>query len=86
MESAPVRSFYNTDLNKLVTQKLRIEIMSLSYHLLRLVDVSIHVVAVHRVLACSVLPLRHNSKLAGRSVAAELFPDLRVLNQPIDPP
>jgi hypothetical protein len=36
---------------KLVTQKLRIEIMSLSYHPLRLVDVSVHAVAVHRGLA-----------------------------------
>jgi hypothetical protein len=32
---------------KLVMQKLRIQIMSLSYNTLRLVDVSIHVVAVH---------------------------------------
>jgi hypothetical protein len=32
---------------KLVTQKLRIEIMSLSYHPLRLVDVSIHAIAEH---------------------------------------
>jgi hypothetical protein len=43
----PVCFLYNTELNKLVTQKLRIEIMSLSYHPLRLADVSIHAVVVH---------------------------------------
>jgi hypothetical protein len=50
----PVCFLYNTELNKLVTQKLRIEIMSLSYHPLRLADVSVHAVAVHRGLALSV--------------------------------
>jgi hypothetical protein len=49
--------FCNTKLNMLVTQKLRIEIMSLSYHPLHLVDVSIRVVAVHRGLALLVLPV-----------------------------
>jgi hypothetical protein len=34
---------------------LRIEIMSLSYHLLRLADVSIHAVEVHRLLAHPIL-------------------------------
>jgi hypothetical protein len=43
----PVRFFYNTKLNKIVTQKLRIEIMSRSYHPLHLADVSIYAVAVH---------------------------------------
>jgi hypothetical protein len=38
---------------KLVTQKLRIEIMSISYHPLCLADVSIHVVAVRQGLAAA---------------------------------
>jgi hypothetical protein len=35
-------------------QKLRIELMSISYHPLHLVDVSVRVIAVHRGLALSV--------------------------------
>jgi hypothetical protein len=42
---------------KLVTQKLRIEIVSLSYHPLRLANVSICIIAVHRGLALPVLPV-----------------------------
>jgi hypothetical protein len=60
--------------------------MSLSYHPLRLVDVSVHTVAVHRLLAHSVLPapLRHDSKLVGRPQVAEPVPGLQILHQPID--
>jgi hypothetical protein len=74
-------------INKLVTQKLRIEIMSISYHPLRLADVSIHTVAVHRGLALPVLPilLQHSSELIGGLVDAEPVPGLLILNQPIDP-
>jgi hypothetical protein len=73
---------------KLVTKKLRIEIMSLSYHSRRLADVSICTVAMHRGLALSIHPvlLRHGSELVGRPVAAEPIPCLLILNQPIDPP
>jgi hypothetical protein len=61
--------------------------MSLSYHPLRLVDVSVLAVAVHRGLALPVqlVPLRHDSKLAGRPVAVEPVLGLMILNQPIDP-
>jgi hypothetical protein len=52
-----VLAFYNTELNKLVKQKLRIEIMSLSYHPLCLADMSVHAIVVHRLLAYSVLPV-----------------------------
>jgi hypothetical protein len=47
--------------------------MSLSYHPLRFADVSIHVVAVHRLVAQLVLPvlLRHGSKLVRRPPTAE---------------
>jgi hypothetical protein len=62
--------------------------MSLSYHPLRLVDVSVLAVAVHRGLALPVqpVPLRHDSKLVGRPVAVEPVLGLLILNQPIDPP
>jgi hypothetical protein len=72
---------------KLVTQKLRIEMMSLSYHPLRLANVYVYAVAVHRGLALPVhpVPLQHGSELIERPVAAELVPDLLILNQPIDP-
>jgi hypothetical protein len=48
-------------------QKLRIEIMSLSYHPLHLVNVSVHAIVVHRGLTRLILPvlLQHNSKLVG---------------------
>jgi hypothetical protein len=61
--------------------------MSLSYHPLRLADVYVYAVAVHRGLALPVhpVPLQHGSELIERSVAAELVPDLLILNQPIDP-
>jgi hypothetical protein len=73
---------------KLVTQKLRTEIMSLSYHPLHLADVSVRTVAVNRGLAMQVRPilLRHGSELVGCLVATEPVPSLRILNQPIDPP
>jgi hypothetical protein len=69
-------------------QKLRIEIMSLSYHPLHLADVSIRAVAMHRGIALLVQPirLRHGSELVGRSVAVEPVLGLLILNQPIDPP
>jgi hypothetical protein len=69
-------------------QKLRTEVISLSYHPLRLADVSIRAVAVHRGLALSVHPilLQHGSELVGRQVAVESVPGLRILSQPIDPP
>jgi hypothetical protein len=69
-------------------QKLRNEIMSLSYHPLRLVDMSIGGVAVHRGLALPVQPvsIRHGSELVGRPIATEPIPGLRILNQTIDPP
>jgi hypothetical protein len=62
--------------------------MSLSYHLLHLADVSIHIIAVHRLLAHLILPvlLRYGSKLVGRPPATEPVPGLRILNQPIDRP
>jgi hypothetical protein len=68
-------------------QKWRIEIMSLSYHPLRLVDVSIRAIVVHQGLALLVhaVPLWHGSKLIGRPVVAEPVPGLQILNQPIDP-
>jgi hypothetical protein len=67
----------------LVTQKLKIEIMSLSYHPLRLADVFIHTIVVHRRLALPVLPvsLWHGSELIGCPVATEPVPGLRILNQ-----
>jgi hypothetical protein len=37
----PILAFYSTELNKLVMQKLRIEIMSLSYHPLHLAGIFI---------------------------------------------
>jgi hypothetical protein len=69
-------------------KKLRIKIMSLSYHHLCLEDVFIHAVAVHRGLSLLVLPvsLQHGSKLIGRPVATEPVLGLWMLNQPIDPP
>jgi hypothetical protein len=68
-------------------QKLRIKMMSLSYHPLHLMDVSVHAVAVHRGLALPVhpVPLRHGSELIRRPVAAEPVLGLLILNQPIDP-
>jgi hypothetical protein len=62
--------------------------MSLSYHPLRFADVSIHVVAVHRLVAQLVLPvlLRHGSKLVRRPPAAEPVLGLQILNQPINRP
>jgi hypothetical protein len=83
--STPVLFFYNTKLNKLDTQKLRIEIMSLSYHPSRLADVFVRVVAMHRWLALPV-PLRHDYELIGWPVATESVSDLRILNQAIDLP
>jgi hypothetical protein len=58
--------------------------MSISYHPLRLADVSIRAIAVHSGLALSVqpAPLRHGSELVRHPVAIELL----ILNQPIDPP
>jgi hypothetical protein len=38
-------------------QTLRIEIMSLSYHPLRLADVSVYAIAVYRLLAHLILPV-----------------------------
>jgi mRNA-degrading endonuclease toxin of MazEF toxin-antitoxin module len=69
-------------------QKLRIELMSLSYHPLHLADVSVRVIAVHRGLALLVCPvlLRHGSELDGHPVAVELVPGLQRLNQQIDLP
>jgi hypothetical protein len=69
-------------------QKLRIKLMSLSYHPLHLADVSIDTVAVHRGLALPVHPvlLRYGSELVGHLVAAEPVPCLWRLNQPIDLP
>jgi hypothetical protein len=62
--------------------------MSLSYHPLILVDVSVHAVAVHRGHALSVQPisLRHGSELVRRPVAIEPVTGLLILNQPIAPP
>jgi hypothetical protein len=62
--------------------------MSLFYHPLRLADESVHVIAVHRLIAQPVLsvPLQHGSKLIRRSPAAEPVPGLQILNQPIDRP
>jgi hypothetical protein len=62
--------------------------MSLSYHPLRLADVSIHAVVMHRGLPLLIHPvkLRHGSELIGHPVAAELVPGLLILNQLIDPP
>jgi hypothetical protein len=67
---------------------MRIQIMILSYHPLRLADVSVHTIAVYRRLALSVLPipLQHDSKLVGRPIAVEAVPGPQILNQPIDPP
>jgi hypothetical protein len=47
--------------------------MSLSYHPLRLADMSIHAIAVHQGLALPVLQiaLRHGSELIGRLVTPE---------------
>jgi hypothetical protein len=61
--------------------------MSLSYHPLHLVDVSVCTIAVHRGFALLVryVLLQHGSKLVGCPVAAEPVPSLRRLNQPIDP-
>jgi hypothetical protein len=72
---------------KLVTPKLRIKIMSLSYYPLRLADVSICAIAVHRGLALPVhpVPLRHGFELLGRPIAAEPVLRLIILNQSINP-
>jgi hypothetical protein len=69
-------------------QKLRIEIMSLSYHPLRLADVSIRTVTVHQGLALPVILvlLRHGSELVGCLVTDEPVPGLWILNQPINHP
>jgi hypothetical protein len=66
-------------------QKLRIEIISLSYHPLHLVDVSVCVVVVHQLLAHPVLPVL-NSKLVKRPIVVEPIPGLRILHQPTDRP
>jgi hypothetical protein len=66
-------------------QKLRIKIMSLSYHPLHLVDVPVRVVAVHQGLALPVL-FRHGSELVRRPVVVEPVPNLLILNQPVDLP
>jgi hypothetical protein len=60
--------------------------MSLSYHPLCLVDVSIRAIAVHRLLGHLVLPvsLRHGSKLVGCPKATEPLPSLRILYQLIN--
>jgi hypothetical protein len=52
--------------------------MSLSYHPLRLVDISIRAVVVHQGLPLPVLLvlLRHSSELMGRPVAKEPVPSL----------
>jgi hypothetical protein len=83
-----VLAFCNTELNKLVTQKLRIEIMSLSCHSLCLADVSVCTIAMHRVLAHLVLsdPLKHGSKLVRCPIAVEPVSGLRILHQPIGVP
>jgi hypothetical protein len=62
--------------------------MSLSYHPLRLADMCVHAIAVHRLLAHPVLPilLRHGSKFIRRPLVAQPVPGLRILNQPIDRP
>jgi hypothetical protein len=57
--------------------------MSLSYHPLCPVDVSVRVAAVHWGLALPV-PLRHDPELIGHPVAVEPVPCLLILNQPID--
>jgi hypothetical protein len=56
--------------------------MSLSYHPLCLVDVSICAIVVYRLLAQLILPisLRHDSKLVRRPPSVELVPDLLILN------
>jgi hypothetical protein len=56
--------------------------MSLSYHPLRLVDVSVHAIVVHLGLSLPVqpVPLRHGSEVVGRPVVAELVPGLLILN------
>jgi hypothetical protein len=68
-------------------EKLRTEIMSLSYHPLDLADVSIRVIAVHQLLAWPVLPipLQHGSKLVRHPPTTKPIPGLQILNQPIDP-
>jgi hypothetical protein len=68
---------------KLVTQKLRIKFLSLSYHPQRLVDMSVHTIAVHQGLALLVLLvlLQYGSKLVGCPVAVELVLGLQILNQ-----
>jgi hypothetical protein len=83
-----VLAFCNIELNKFVTQKLRIEIMNLSYHPLRLADVSDHAVAVHQLCPQLVLlvPHRHGSKLVGHPTIVEPVPSLWILHQPIDHP
>jgi hypothetical protein len=60
--------------------------MSLSYHPLRLADVSVCAIVVHQLLAHLVplIPLQHDSKLVGRPIALERVPGLRILHQPID--
>jgi hypothetical protein len=60
--------------------------MSLSYHSLRLADVSIHAIVVHQALALPVrlVLLRYDSKHVGHLVAAEPVPGLRILNQLIN--
>jgi hypothetical protein len=83
MGFGPVLAFCNTELNKLVTQKLRIKIICLSYHPLHPVDVFVHAVAVNRLLTQSVL-LQHDSKLIGHPPAIEPVPGLQILNQSID--
>jgi hypothetical protein len=62
--------------------------MSLSYHPLRLVDVSIHAIVMHRGLALSIqlVLLRHDFELIGCPIAVEPVIGLLVVNQPIDPP
>jgi hypothetical protein len=62
--------------------------MSLSYHPLRLADMSVCAIEMHRGLALLVLlvMLRHGSELVERPVALEPVPGLQILNQPIDPP
>jgi hypothetical protein len=62
--------------------------MSLSYHPLCLVDVSVHAIEVHNLLAHLVLPvlLQHASKLVGCPPVVETIPCLQILHQPIGVP
>jgi hypothetical protein len=81
----PVLAFCNTEfniINKLVTQNLRIEIMSIipSYGSCR------HVRLRHSSAPMTWVLLRDDSKVLGHPLATEPVPGLQILNQPIDHP